>query len=395
MAAPAAERRYLDNAATSWPKPPEVWAAWEHAGRMIGAAAGRAAYREAIAADTIRARCRHAAARLLGGVDPERVALPSGATLALNMAIHGLLSAGDHVISTAADHNATLRPLHWLAARGRIGLTIVPCDERGFVDPGSIAAAWRPATRLVTCSHASNVTGAVQDVAACAAIAHDRGGLFLLDAAQSLGQFPGAGLARQADIVVAPAHKWLLGPTGTAILWARPGVDLEPLVQGGTGSASDSLDMPESFVAGLEAGTPDLPALAGFAAALDWLESRSIATIGRACRSLAADLAAGLATVDGVRVVAGELHALQDRGEAAAVAPIVSFTVEGYDPAEVAALLEQLAGVQVRSGFHCAAAVHDRIGTRHGGTVRASVGPFNTTADIEALVAAVRRLSGT
>jgi selenocysteine lyase/cysteine desulfurase len=179
------------------------------------------------------------------------------------------------------------------------------------------------------------------------------------------------------------------------MLWGRAGVDLVPLVQGGTGSASDSLDMPASFVDGLEVGTPDVPALAGFAAALEWLEARSIATVGRACGVLAADLAAGLAAVDGVRVVAAALHASRDHGEAAAVAPIVSFTVEGYDPAEVAALLEQLAGVQVRSGFHCAAAIHDCVGTRRGGTVRASVGPFNTAADIEALVAAVGRLAGT
>ena len=392
MESAVTERRYLDNAATSWPKPPEVWAAWEHAGRSLGAAAGRAAYREALAADAIRDGCRRAAARLLGDADPARVALCSGATLALNMAIHGLLEPGDHVIATAADHNATLRPLHWLAARGRIGLTIVPCDGRGVVDPGSMAAAWQPATRLVTCSHASNVTGAVQDVATIAAIAHGRGGLFLLDAAQSLGQWPGTDLARQADIIVAPAHKWLLGPTGAAILWVRPGLDLEPLVQGGTGSASDSLEMPASMIEALEAGTPDVPALAGFAAALEWLEARSIAAVGHACRERAADLAERLAAVAGVRVVAAELHA---RREAAAIAPIVSFTVEGYDPAEVAAVLEQMAGVQVRSGFHCAAAIHEWIGTRHGGTVRASVGPFNTAADVDALVAAVRQVSST
>lgn len=128
MSDPEAVRRYLDNAATSWPKPPEVFAAWEHAGRSIGATAGRATYREAVAADAIRSRCRAAVARLLGDVDPQRVAFPSGATLGLNMAIHGLLASGDHVIATAADHNATLRPLHWLESRGVITLSIVPCD---------------------------------------------------------------------------------------------------------------------------------------------------------------------------------------------------------------------------------------------------------------------------
>jgi len=208
---PAAIRRYLDNAATSWPKPPEVVAAWEHAGRVIGAAAGRATYREAVEADGIRGRCRAAVARLLGDVDPQRVAFPAGATLGLNMAIHGLLGAGDHVIATAADHNATLRPLTWLADRGVIELSIVPCDGAGRVDPDTVVRAWRPATRLVTCSHASNVTGAVQDARALGRIVHDRDGLFLLDAAQSLGQIACTADGCDADLIVAPSHKWLLG----------------------------------------------------------------------------------------------------------------------------------------------------------------------------------------
>jgi selenocysteine lyase/cysteine desulfurase len=391
----AAVRRYLDNAATSWPKPPEVLAAWEHAGRSIGAAAGRAAYREAALADGIRARCRAAAADLLGGVDPERVALPSGGTLALNMAIHGLARHGDHVIATAADHNATLRPLHRLQARGSIDLTIVPCDALGLVDPAAIAAAWRPDTRLVTCAHACNVTGAVQDVAAIGRIAHDRGGLLLLDAAQSLGQLPGTPSATAADVIVASAHKWLQGPAGAAILWVRQGVAMEPLIQGGTGSSSDSLEMPERFVDAFEAGTPDLPALAGLLAAVGWFGSRSavpgasatgslaagVDSVGGHCRALAAAAATGLAAIGGVRVVAA-------RGGA----PIVSFTVEGYDPAEVAVLLEQMAGVQTRAGFHCAACVHGHLGTQGGGTVRASFGPFNTGDDVDALVDAVGRL---
>ena len=264
---PQPVRRYLDNAATSWPKLPEVLAAWEHAGRAIGAAAGRATYREAVEADAIRTRCRAAVARLLGNVDPQRVAFTAGATLGLNMAIHGLLGAGDHVIATAADHNATLRPLTWLADRGVIELSIVPCDGAGRVDPDAVMRAWRPATRLVVCSHASNVTGAVQDARAFGQIAHDRGGLFLLDAAQSLGQIACTADGCEADIIVAPSHKWLLGPAGTGILWVRSGLDLDPLIQGGTGSASDSLAMPDRFTDRMEAGTPDLPALAGLLAA--------------------------------------------------------------------------------------------------------------------------------
>lgn len=374
-------RRYLDNAATSWPKPEAVWTAWEQAARRIGATAGRAAYREALEAEAIRGRARAAAARLLGGVAAERVALPAGGTLALNIAIHGLVRPGDHVIATAADHNATLRPLSWLARRNVIGLTVVPCDGVGRVDPAAIAAAWGPATRLVVCSHASNVSGVPQDVAAIAAVAHDRDGILLLDAAQSLGQLPFSIPACGADAVAAPAHKWLFGMSGAAVLWMREGLEPDPLVQGGTGTASDALDMPVDFRARLEAGTPDVPALAALSAAGQWLDGRSVAEVGATCRALADRCAALLGDVRGVRVVA-----------APGGAPIVSFTVEGYDPAEVAALVEQAAGVQVRSGFHCAAAVHEHLGTAVAGTVRASFGPFNTLDDVQTLVVAVESL---
>lgn len=376
-------RRYLDNAATTWPKPEAVLAAWNDAATRLGATAGRAAYAEAVEADAIRRRARSAVARLLGDVDPARVALPAGGTLALNVAIHGLVTPGDHVIATAADHNATLRPLRWLEERGVITVTIVPCDGLGRVDPADVAAAWQPATRLVTLSHVSNVTGAAQDVAAVAAVAHGRGGLLLLDAAQSLGLIPCPEPGFGADAVAAPAHKWLLGTSGAAVLWCREGVEPAPLVQGGTGSASDSLDMPDAFIDRLEAGSPDVPALAAVAAAAGWLHDRGIAAVGDACRSLAAAAAAQLGDQRGVavRAVAGG-------------APIVSFTVEHYAPAEVAAMLEAAAGVQVRAGFHCAALVHERLGTQAGGTVRASFGPFNAAADVAALCDAVAEIVG-
>ena len=375
-------RRYLDNAATSWPKPEPVLAAWNHAARIVGAAAGRAVYRSAVEADAIRQRARMAAARLLGGVDPARVALPGGCTLALNLAIHGLVRPGDHVIATAADHNAVLRPLHAMARRGIAAVTIVPCDGLGRVDPAAVAAAWRPATRLVACTHASNVTGAVQDVAAIAAIAHDRGGLLLVDAAQTLGQLSLDVATLGADLVAAPAHKWLHGTAGVGLLWARAGIEPEPMVQGGTGTRSESLDMPEAFIDRMETGTPDVPALAALVAADAWLRDRGLAATGASCRGLAAECAARLGALAGVRVLGAE------------GAPIVSFTVEGYDPGEVAVLLEQAAGVEVRSGFHCAACVHEHLGTAAGGTVRASFGPGNDSADIDAIVRVVETIRG-
>jgi selenocysteine lyase/cysteine desulfurase len=383
MSQTAAPRRYLDNAATTWPKPPAVLDAWLAAARDLGATAGRAAYRDAVEADAIRSRARGAVARLLGGVDPLRVALPGGCTLALNLTIHGLLRSGGHAIATAADHNATLRPLHWLASHGLIELTVVPCDAAGRVDPAAIAAAWRADTRLVVLSHASNVTGAVQPVRAIADIAHERNGLLLLDAAQSLGQLACDVATLGADVVAAAGHKWLLGTAGVGILWARAGLDIETLVQGGTGSGSDSLDMPEAFTDRMEAGTPDVPALAALSAGIRWLEAESILTVGGRCRGLAAECASRLAAIRGVRVVA-----VPDGP------PIVSFLVEDYDPADVAVLVEQVAGVQVRSGHHCAAAIHRHLGTQAGGTVRASFGPFNTADDVDAVVGAIEAITG-
>jgi selenocysteine lyase/cysteine desulfurase len=380
---PAPARRYLDNAATSWPKPPAVLAAWEHAARVVGATAGRAAYREAVEADAIRGTARAALARLLGGVDPARIALPAGCTLALNQAIHGLVHPGDHVIASAADHNASLRPLAELERRGVIRLSVVPCDGLGRVDPDAIGRAWRTGTRLVVCSHASNVTGAVQDVAAIAATAHARGGLLLLDAAQTFGQLSLSAATLGADLIAAPAHKWLLGTGGLGMLWARPGVEPASFIQGGTGSGSDSLEMPSTFAERHEAGTPDVPALAAVAAAVAWLEAGGTAAIAARCRGLAAAAAIRLREQRGVRVYAAE-----------GGPPIVSFVVEGYDPAEVAAILEQASGLQVRAGFHCAALVHGPLGTAAGGTVRASFGPFNTDDDVAALVEAVAMLAG-
>jgi cysteine desulfurase/selenocysteine lyase len=383
MSDTARPRRYLDNAATTWPKPPEVLDAWLHAARDVGATAGRAAYREAMEADAIRDRARAAVARLLGGVDPARVALPGGCTLALNIAIHSLLGRGGHAIATAADHNAALRPLHRLARQGAIELTIVPCDGHGRVAADAIAAAWRGDTRLVAVSQVSNVTGAVQPVAKIAAVAHERGGLVVVDAAQALGQVECTAAGLGADVIAAAGHKWLLGTGGVGLLWVRAGLDLEPLVQGGTGSASDSLDMPEAFADRMEAGTPDVPALAALSAGIAWLESESIPRVGSRCSGLAAACAARLAAIRGVRVIG-----------APGGGPIVSFTVEGYDPADVAVLVEQIAGVQVRSGQHCAARIHSYLGTAAGGTVRASFGPFNTEDDADALVGAIETITG-
>lgn len=375
-------RRYCDQAATSWPKPPEVLAAWHRAASELGVAAGRGAYQEAIEAARVVDEARRAWARLLGGVDPQRIAMPATATLGLNIAIHGLVQPGDHVIATAVDHNATLRPLAWLARRGVIEMTVLPCDQAGRVDPDEVAKQWRPSTRWVVLSHASNVTGAVQAAGEIRAEAHERGGLVILDAAQTLGVLE-LNAVELADVLVAPAHKWLLAPHGNACLWCREGVEPETLIQGGTGTQSETLEMPLAFSARHEAGTSDLAAAAGLVAAEAWWRAEEQAGAGprEAAGRLADACRASLEQIDGVRVIAG--------GDGP---PIVSFLVEHYAPAEVATALEVAAGVQVRSGFHCAAAVHEWLKTP-AGTVRASFGPFNTTDDCEALVETVGMLA--
>ncbi len=374
-------RRYLDNAATSWPKPEAVWQAWERAARDNGAAAGRGGYRDAIAAGQIVQQARSAAAAMLG-VAADRVALPMSATLGLNQAIRGLVRPGDHVIATAADHNATLRPLAQLAAAGEIELTVVPCDRGGWVDPQEIAKAWQKATRLVTVSQASNVTGVLQDAEAIVGITRERGGLSLVDAAQTFGQIPITAGVAAADVFVAPAHKWLLGMHGVAVVSVREGVACQPLILGGTGSASESLTPPLTLAEQFEAGTPDLSAAAALVAAIDWLQAKGIESRATFCGGLAAACRARLADLPGVQLVGSQENQL-------AGPPIVSFTVAGYSPAEVAALLEQIAGVQARSGLHCAALIHEHLGTATGGTVRLAFGPFNTLADIDAVVSAL------
>ena len=379
------QRRYLDNAATTWPKPEAVWKVWEQAARENGVTIGRGVYREAIAAENIVRQLRQDVATLMC-VSPERICLPFSATFGLNQAIHGVLKCGDHVIATAADHNATLRPLRHLEKKGQIHLTIVPCDIRGWVDPDEVVRAWQANTRLVALSHASNVTGVVQDVKTIVNMTREREAISLLDASQSLGQVPFSRDLPTADIVVSPGHKWLLGMHGTAVLYVRQGICFEPLIQGGTGLKSDSLDMPVETRDLIEVGTRDLPAVAALGAGCNWLHSKGVESVALACRELAQACYDGLRDIQGVRLIT------TDPSEGSIGPPIISMVCDGYSPPEVAVMLEQIAGVQVRSGYHCAACIHEFLGTTQGGTVRVSFGPFSDISDVDAVVSAMKKI---
>ncbi|MGA1608605.1 MAG: aminotransferase class V-fold PLP-dependent enzyme [Planctomycetota bacterium] len=354
---------YLDFAATSWPKPDVVRTAIDAWYRNSGVSASRGdSARSHDVATAVQATRQRLAS--LCAVPPDRVAFTSGATDALDLALHGCLRPGDRVVTTAAEHSSVVRPLVELRTSLGLELEVVPCDTAGVVDPETIARALRGrATRLVVLNHASNVTGAVQDAGAVARMAHEHGALLLLDASQTAGARP---LDVGADLLAASAHKALLGPPGLGFLAAAPGVDLEPTRFGGTGS-SIALDRhPRDWPFAFEAGTPNTPAILGLGAALDWAASGARRPLDEAAHRVGTELRAALSAHDSIRVIpSGSADPL----------PIVSFTHAHLDPAELGVLLDE-AGIVCRSGFHCAPWIHEALGTTGGGTLRLSAGPW-------------------
>jgi len=382
------KRIYLDNAATSWPKPDVVYAAVDRYLRENGAPAGRSAYREAADVEGVIASARSAIARLIHADHAKRIVFTLNGTGALNLAIHGLLRSGDHAICTDADHNSVLRPLRHLEEYGGVEVTRVACSSSGWVVPDDVRRAIRPKTRLVAMLHASNVTGVIEPAAEIAEIAHQHGALFLLDAAQSLGHLPVSVKELSVDLLAAPGHKGLLGPLGTGFLYIRDGIEkeLKSIAQGGTGTQSNEDRQPETIPDKFESGNHNVPGLLGLAAAVGWLESRGIESIYQHEKDLGDQLRERLQRIPGVKLH-GPAH-----GEPAVA--VVSITVEGYDPQEAAAVLDSTFRVQVRAGLHCAGPLHAALGTlARGGTIRFSAGAFNTLSNIEAAATAVEEIA--
>lgn len=390
MAKQAPPRIYLDNAATSWPKPDSVYEAVNRYQREIGAAAGRGAYAQSSESEAIVSAARKGVAKLLGVKDQQRIVFTLNGTDSLNLAIHGLLGAtGGHVVTTQIEHNSVLRPLRWLEDRGKIVVTRVACDEEGFVEPAAIQAAIRDETRLVAMIHASNVTGVLQPVQEVGTTLVDHPALFLIDAAQTFGHVPLNVDETHADMVAAPGHKGLLGPLGTGILYIRPGVEpqVEPLRQGGTGSVSETDQQPEMMPDRYESGNLNMPGIAGLAAGAEFVLSLGVESLRDHEQALTARLLAGLREITGITI-----YGSQDPQRRVGV---VSFNVEGYAPQEVAGALDAGYGVQVRAGIQCAAGVHAALRTTEGGgTVRMSLGPMTTTEEIDRALAAVAEIAG-
>lgn len=363
---------YLDNAATSFPKPPETTRAMADALTQCGANPGRAGHRLALAAGRIVEGCREELAKMLGETDATRVVFTQNATDALNAAIHGTVRTGDHVISTLLEHNSVLRPLSELSRNGVITLTLVAPDAQGRIDAGEIERAMLPRTRLVVMTHMSNVLGMEQDVRAVGQVCARHHAYLLVDCAQTAGHLPIRPKEWGCHMAAMPGHKGLLGPHGTGALWVDAGVTLAPMRQGGTGSASESMFQPRMMPDALESGTLNLPGIAGLKAGMQIALARR-AEIHAHIVSLCNRMREALLNMDGVSVYT-QPGAL-----------MVSFGVAGVG-SQVAASLLDGAGIAVRGGLHCAPGAHRFLGTLATGTVRVSPGMMNTHAECGRLI---------
>ena len=385
--APRSETRlariYLDHAATSWPKLPSATAAALDFIQNCGATSGRGSYRSAQIADRWLMDARSAVARLLHAPNANCIAFCNSGTHALNAALHGLLREGDHVVTTAMEHNSVLRPLSQLIAAGQITMTVVDCSEGGAVTAATIDAAMQPATRWIVVGHASNVTGAVQAIEPIAKVARMYGVGLMVDASQTLGYLPIDVAELGIDVLAAAGHKGLRAWAGTGLLYVAPKFQsgLLPLITGGTGSSSELIDAIPNWPQSVEVGNLNLPGIVTLAVA-----AREADT-SQAWRPLYQALLSGLRAIPGVR-----LYAATDQATAI---PVVSLTVEGWDNHDLASVLDANFGIEARAGLHCAALIHNFIGTQaKGGSLRISLGHKSTLAEVRAVLDALRTITG-
>lgn len=374
---------YLDNAATSFPKPEAVYRAVEHALRGIGAGPGRGSHRRGLMASRLVFEAREAIAGLFGAGDSARVIFTHSATEALNLAVNGLLKPGDHVVSTTMEHNSLVRPLH-LAGQNGVEVTWVAGDKSGVVESRQIASAIRGNTRLVAITHCSNVTGAIQPIGEIGSLTRKTGTRLLVDAAQSAGAVPIDVNSLGIDLLAVPGHKGLFGPQGTGFLYIAEGVELRPLLVGGTGGYSASVEQPDTLPERFESGTLNTPGIAGLKAGVEFVLSTGVAAIRAKETALVTQLLEGLKAIPGV--VPHAPACAEMRGG------VVSFTAAGHDPAEIGFRLDNEYDIAVRVGLHCAPSAHRTIGTYPGGTVRVSPGYFSSEQDIETFLGALRSL---
>ncbi|HPW68639.1 MAG: aminotransferase class V-fold PLP-dependent enzyme [Desulfomonilia bacterium] len=377
---------YLDNAATSWPKPPSTIHAMVEFDRSIGANPGRSGHSRSVDAGRVLIDTREAASGLFGVSNVLGVVFTKNITEALNTVILGLLKDGGHAVTTSLEHNSVMRPLNAVKACGA-DFSVAPCSKTGELDPGDIASLIRPDTRLIVMTHASNVTGTIMPLAEVASIARERDIPLCVDAAQTAGVIPIDMEAMSIGLLTFTGHKSLYGPQGTGGIVLGQGYDrmIDPLMYGGTGSRSEFEVQPDFLPDKYESGTPNTIGIAGLGAGIAFIGRTGMDAIRAHEKDLTARLLDGLGSIDGVRI-----YGPCDPERQTAV---VSFILEGMRPSELALALDQDYGIMTRPGLHCAPSAHRTIGTFPEGTVRLSPGYFTTPEDIEYTVEAIAALA--
>lgn len=376
---------YFDNAATSWPKPEAVYKAAEKQMREACGNPGRSGHTRTLESDRLIYRTREAIAALFNIADPGRVVFALNATDALNIALKGFLTSGDHVLYTSMDHNSVLRPLGRLRHDKLITTTEIPCSEDGFPNLSFLKKSYQPNTRLLVINQASNVTGTLAPIKEMVASAHQRGVQVLVDAAQTAGTIKIDVEADEIDMLAFTGHKGLLGPTGTGGLYVRAGLDLRPLREGGTGSQSEIDLHPENMPERLEAGTLNSVGLAGLLEGVNFIKQTGIEEIRAHEKSIRTYLYDQLQEIADIR--------LFGPSDPEFSSCIISFTINNVDCGDIGYILENSYGILCRTGLHCAPLAHKAIGTFPEGTVRLSPGYFSSRQDIDYLIKAIREIA--
>lgn len=375
---------YLDNAATSYPKPEEVYQAVDHFNRFMGGNPGRGTNQTTTQAGSILLEAREALAGLFNIDDCLQIAFTLNITEAINIGLKGILKSGDHVITTSMEHNAVARPLHVLSRQG-VEWSTVECSSDGSLDPADIEKAIKPNTRLICMLHASNLTGTIMPLAAVGQIAHDHGLLFMVDSAQSAGVLPLDIKSQNIDILTFTGHKSLLGPQGTGGMYVRPDLEIATLKEGGTGSLSECLEQPQVMPDRMESGTLNTPGLAGLLAGVKFIQKTGMDKIRQHEQQLTAQLLEGLQAIKGVSV-----YGPRDVERRTAVVPI---NIQDMDCGELSSRLDYEYGIITRSGLHCSPLAHRTLGTFQLGACRFSPGYFTTAEEIDQVIKAIYDLS--
>lgn len=374
---------YFDNACTSFPKPPEVMDAMRDYCLSIGSSPGRSGHRLALEASRLVFEARENLSQLFNISRSERLVFTSNATEALNLAIMGLLNQGDHVVTPSTEHNSVMRPLNYLFAEGIIDLSIVPCREDGHFDLDVIKRSIRKNTRLIAVNHASNVVGTIAPLEEIGKVAGEIP--FLVDAAQSAGAVPIDIEACGIDLLAFTGHKSLYGPQGTGGLFVRDGIDLKPLRLGGTGSKSESWEHPDFLPDKYECGTPNTPGIAGLGAGVRSVLNQGVDRIRQHEMELTQTLLDGLEDIEGITT-----YGTRKPNEQTAT---VSINVKGVDGSEVGYRLDREFGIMTRIGLHCNPGAHRALGTFPHGTVRLSMGYFNTQEEVGQVLEALKKIA--